>query len=258
MSRNFNKFKNSKEKIILTKYISTFPVGRAYGYYKNLGYNVESSKKEISVNIQDLPRSSNARVEVVCPLCKERRIAVWNEVVAANHTYCNPCARAYNLVDVKFNSLTVVEYSGRKDGSIAWKCVCDCGETVITTSDHLVNGNQKSCGCSRIGENNSLWDDGLTQAERIKKRATFKFYRFRRKVLKSTPNQCYICKNKKGIEIHHLYSVRHFPEKMYDSTNAVILCKKHHYNFHGFMGGTRNPCTPSDFFEWINSLNKNK
>lgn len=35
------------------------------------------------------------------------------------------------------------------DTKARWKCVCDCGLTVIATANNLRNGNTKSCGCLR-------------------------------------------------------------------------------------------------------------
>lgn len=254
---NLKKFADNAEKIILSKFVEICAVGKHYQYYKNLGYEIEKARIPISVSVYDLPTYSFARVTVMCPLCQETREVFWGEINRANHTYCNPCARAYDLLSVKFNQLLVVKYAGRKDESILWKCLCDCGKHIKTTSDHLVNGDQKSCGGIRVGETSHAWNSEITQAERIKSRSTIEFTRFRRKALKLNPNGCYICKTKTEIEVHHLYSVRHFPEKMYDPTNGVPLCKPHHYDFHRFMGRTQNPCTPDDFFEWAHSLNHN-
>lgn len=39
--------------------------------------------------------------------------------------------------------------AGSKDsrGQLQWLCLCDCGNTVITTTGQLRSGNKKSCGC---------------------------------------------------------------------------------------------------------------
>lgn len=37
----------------------------------------------------------------------------------------------------------------RKDGSIVWECLCDCGNVCYVTSHNLVRGDTKSCGCLR-------------------------------------------------------------------------------------------------------------
>ena len=49
---------------------------------------------------------------------------------------------------MKFNRLTIIGRGGsHKDGSILWKCQCDCGNIHFVVSTHLKNGSIKSCGC---------------------------------------------------------------------------------------------------------------
>lgn len=73
-----------------------------------------------------------------------------------------------NIVGRKFNRLTVIEDSGRRDsnGAVIWKCICDCqtnkpeDEIKYTYATHAqLNHNRiKSCGClqkehaSRLGK----------------------------------------------------------------------------------------------------------
>lgn len=54
-----------------------------------------------------------------------------------------------DLTGKKFNKLLVIErdISKAKDGSIMWKCLCDCGNYKILPSTLLKNGKIKSCGC---------------------------------------------------------------------------------------------------------------
>ncbi len=48
----------------------------------------------------------------------------------------------------RFDRLTVVCIdSHTRNGSALWLCHCDCGESVNVRTDHLINGNVKSCGC---------------------------------------------------------------------------------------------------------------
>lgn len=51
-----------------------------------------------------------------------------------------------NLIGKKFGRLTVVAYA-RKNGKVAWDCVCDCGNHKIVITNHLTNGSVSSCGC---------------------------------------------------------------------------------------------------------------
>lgn len=48
------------------------------------------------------------------------------------------------------------------NGSILWKCRCDCGNEILVTSTNLKNNHTKSCGClqkeaaSKTGKNNLI------------------------------------------------------------------------------------------------------
>ena len=52
-----------------------------------------------------------------------------------------------DLVGQKFGRLTVVEFVKLENHKTFWKCVCDCGMTVIAKGNNLRSGNTKSCGC---------------------------------------------------------------------------------------------------------------
>lgn len=58
----------------------------------------------------------------------------------------------YNKKDLtgqKFGKLLVLSETSKRDdnGSIVWKCKCDCGSIIETTSKRLVNKLIVSCGC---------------------------------------------------------------------------------------------------------------
>lgn len=56
--------------------------------------------------------------------------------------------RHSDLIGKRFGKLIVLEYIGKnKHGNIIWKCKCDCGNVTTTTSNCLLTGNTKSCGC---------------------------------------------------------------------------------------------------------------
>lgn len=64
--------------------------------------------------------------------------------------------QGYNLIDKKFNFLTVKELLPERNsrGDKLWRCQCDCGNKTIVSSCHLINGEVASCGCIKqsIGE----------------------------------------------------------------------------------------------------------
>lgn len=57
--------------------------------------------------------------------------------------------RRRDLTGQRFGRLTVLEDTGRTDarGHCLWRCRCDCGNEVETTSGQLLAGYKKSCGC---------------------------------------------------------------------------------------------------------------
>lgn len=60
----------------------------------------------------------------------------------------------------KIGKLLVIERIGTSNSKKPiWKCLCDCGNEHNVTSNHLINGHTKSCGCSyrRRGEDHPLW-----------------------------------------------------------------------------------------------------
>jgi hypothetical protein len=54
--------------------------------------------------------------------------------------------KGLNLIGQKFGRLTVTEFAYSKINRY-WKCVCDCGNTVIVNGQSLRSGKTRSCGC---------------------------------------------------------------------------------------------------------------
>ena len=54
-----------------------------------------------------------------------------------------------NLVGQKFGRLLVLcdDMTRSGDGTIKWKCRCDCGNIVHVSTTNLTSGNTRSCGC---------------------------------------------------------------------------------------------------------------
>lgn len=61
-------------------------------------------------------------------------------------------SRKLNLVGKKFGRLTAVEPTEKRqaNGSIHWKCECECGEFKITSAACLQKGETTSCGCEKF------------------------------------------------------------------------------------------------------------
>ena len=60
----------------------------------------------------------------------------------------NLSKRCKDLTGQRFGRLVALEPVGRNKGhKILWKCQCDCGKEIVVSSDHLLRGCTKSCGC---------------------------------------------------------------------------------------------------------------
>ena len=59
-----------------------------------------------------------------------------------------------NLTGHRFGRLVVVEKSGHdKFNQFLWKCRCDCGKEITTTTNRLNMGKTRSCGCLKAEVN---------------------------------------------------------------------------------------------------------
>jgi hypothetical protein len=56
-----------------------------------------------------------------------------------------------NLSGQKFSRLLVIKPTDRRaGGNVIFECLCDCGRTAFVSGDKLKNGNNRSCGCSKV------------------------------------------------------------------------------------------------------------
>ena len=54
------------------------------------------------------------------------------------------------LIGRKYGKLTVLDFYGvSADRDSKFKCLCDCGNTVVVQKNKLISGHTKSCGCLR-------------------------------------------------------------------------------------------------------------
>jgi len=66
------------------------------------------------------------------------------------HTKSCGCLWPKDLSGQRFGRLVVIEPTEKRlRECIVWKCQCDCGNTHEASGDGLIQGNIKSCGCSR-------------------------------------------------------------------------------------------------------------
>ena len=57
--------------------------------------------------------------------------------------------KAIDLTGKRFGRLVAIRPTDERDsdGSVIWKCKCDCGNITYAKTGHLKNGYIKSCGC---------------------------------------------------------------------------------------------------------------
>lgn len=78
-----------------------------------------------------------------------------------------------DLVGDKYGKLTVVEFDRLQNHKTYWKCVCDCGLTVVVTGNNLRSGNTTSCGCvhrekvKRLGKANTTHGESHSNKTRL-------------------------------------------------------------------------------------------
>lgn len=157
--------------------------------------------------------------------------------------------RMQDLTDQKFERLTA-KYRDTADKR-KWLCECDCGTKLLVLHAHLKNGNSTSCGCKRsetcskqLTEKHIAFrlENGISEEDYCRDENTIergKFNTFSRKILKRDSYTCAWC-SQVGYElnVHHLQFWSSSPNKRFDSSNLVTLCKSchikvHQNNYHG-------------------------
>jgi hypothetical protein len=150
--------------------------------------------------------------------------------------------QAKNLVGQKFNKLTVIERCGKtKNRHANWICVCDCGNTaiVVASTDNLISGNHKSCGC--LKKLNCI-KGGLTKRKRpfesaynslirnAKKRAINVFLTYEEFIEFTKIEECHYCLCKLIWEPHNSKSIKINLDRKdnneYSKENCVTCCKR--------------------------------
>ena len=101
------------------------------------------------------------------------------------------------------------------------------------------------------GSNNPRWKPDKTDAEREDDRSYPEYLDFIKRVLARDNCTCQCCGNSKSntLDVHHLDGYNWCIEKRTDETNAVVLCKTCHGNFHSLYGMGNN--TKEQYEEWI-------
>lgn len=81
---------------ILTKEVEVIPMGRSITHYRGKGYDVKH-KRPLIVKVEDLPRGSDTKIEILCDMCLENSMMVkyndYNRVIKNTGSYvCKECS----------------------------------------------------------------------------------------------------------------------------------------------------------------------
>ena len=104
-------------------------------------------------------RKNPKKVEWRCQCECGNIINVYSNNLTSGHTKSCGCRRieaakenfTKDLTGKVFNKLTALEPTSERgsDGSVIWKCKCDCGNIHYASTNSLTSGAISSCGCLR-------------------------------------------------------------------------------------------------------------
>lgn len=161
------------------------------------------------------------------------------------------CYQCTNLAGKQINHWTVLHLDKDKttNNSRYYICQCSCKSIKTIAMITLTNGTSKSCGCqSKLYKRLSLVKNKVNKDSR-----NTPIWKSLKRYIKQRENySCYICDSNQNIDIHHLDSWKQFPDRRYDETNLVALCKFCHEDFHCKYG--RETATKEMFFEHISGF----
>lgn len=133
-------------------------VGTVYNNFKIIDYKRENRRSLLFVE---------------CPHCHNRKWMRKEQIEIAKSCGClnyKTFFKAQNIKGERFVNLTVLEPTNRRDknnGSVVWRCVCDCGNLKEATEADLKRGAVRSCGC--IARNFSRENGKKVLTEQAKK-----------------------------------------------------------------------------------------
>lgn len=106
------------------------------------------------------------------------------------------------------------------------------------------------------GESHPLYDPSITDEERGRKSA--EYFRWREAIFERDNWTCGAC-NKRGgtLRAHHLFSYHDNKHLRYELSNGETMCLPCHDEFHSWNGGTHKPCTPDDYYAWLEEIGAN-
>ena len=242
--------------MLLTKEVEVKPNGKMIQYYKDLGYDSKYGQA-IIIKVEDLPENSNAKVEVLCDMCKENTMLVkysdYNKVMKRTGDYvCRPCS--YKKRDqTNLKKYGSISYLGTKECREKTKEVMleKHGVEYYTQTQEYKEKHHNTC-VERYGESynqlfrekamNTLYENtGYAHAmqnpviKNIVKKTNFKRYgvvctlqssEVREKVVRAFYENSSVATSKQQRYICDLYNgILNFPVKFYNVDICLPDCK---------------------------------
>lgn len=89
--------------------------------------------------------------------CGNEKVLLSYRLKSGNDTSCGKCEKTIDMIGQRYGLLTVIEKAPDREHENSkptkmWKCVCDCGNTVICSRQALTSGEKKDCGCVKEGK----------------------------------------------------------------------------------------------------------
>lgn len=118
-------------------------------------------------------RSKQNVIKWECKCDCGKTITILGGSLKSGRTTSCGCIRRIDIAGQRFGKLKVIKCIGNK-GRRLWKCLCDCGETYITSSGNLRRENTRSCGCLKrkspgVSGFNKIYYSYKKRAKRMKK-----------------------------------------------------------------------------------------
>jgi len=193
------------------------------------------------------------------------------EIIKKNH------GTVIDMIGKKFGRLTVISLSEnitKRDSSRHYKCLCDCGKTVVVSGNNLRNSHTKSCGCYKTeimkGNKRSLNNSNkirnptkegfigclIGHYKRQSKRRKIEFNLNKELFISLVEGKCFYCgeygtntlnNGGRGGGIYKMFNYtgidRINSDKGYVEGNVVSCCKVCNY--------AKSTTSQNNFFDWI-------
>lgn len=196
---------------LISEYVEVPVDGRTIKYYESLGYDVPKIKNKNGDIKYNCGAKFNVKTSDLKPHSATRVMVE-----------CDNCNKKYDV------AYSVYVQCNRNGLYYCQKCA-----TKLFIS----------------GSNHWLWNDSITQEERILKRRTKEYINFTKTVLCRDNYSCVCCNSNEKLQVHHLDGYNWYIEGRTNPNNGITLCEKCHHNFHSIYGEGNN--TKEQFEEWI-------